>query len=510
MQRIYNQKEIQQLERQILERRSDWDSPRDIITHKSIALFNRLRQDFPSNRRVVIFAGPNEKGALAIKLGTSLVGMHYSVQVYLLNPLNDLPEVVELEKADFLAECEDLIEVTKGFDPFAISREDLLIDGVQGADEMVQLNDIVRYLNTLEAFKIALEIPSGMVDGNNEGEDFSKIFRADVTYSFYCPKLAFLFPEHEAYIGAWSVILPSFYTGEEEVKGAYAIFDTREMEQAIPKRHKFSHKYDYGKGLLIAGSEGMMGAALLAGKAAMVSGIGHLTIHVPRGAQTIIHTALPEALVSLDPSEESFSSDTLELESYNAIAVGPGLGRSMESYMALEMLLTKCQCPLILDADALTLLTREEGRLLEMVPKGSILTPHIGEFDRLFGTSVNSYQRLEKACTEAEARGVYILLKGAYTATATPKGEVIFNLSGNPGLATAGTGDVLTGMILALVAKKHSPQSACTIAAYLHGFAADIYAREQCEESLIASQLINYLPIAFKRFKSDNTIAPYF
>lgn len=510
MQRIYNQSQIQKLEQQILKSRSDWESYRDIITHKSIALFNRLRQDFPSNRRVIVFAGPNEKGALAIKLASSLVGMHYSVQLYLLNPLDYLPEIVELEKADYLAESGELIEVTRGFDPFYISEDDLLIDGIQGVEEIVQLNDIVRYLNTLKAIKIALDIPSGMIDGDHAGADFSKVFQADVTYSFYSPKLAFLLPENEAYVGVWSVIQPSYYTDEEEVDSIYSIFDTREMEQAIPRRRKFSHKYDFGKGLLIAGSQGMMGAAVLSGRAAMTSGIGHLTIHVPNGTEAIIHTTLPEALVSIDPSEESFSADDLDLESFQAIAIGPGLGRSMESFLALEMILTSYQHPLILDADALALLAREDGRLLNMIPKGSILTPHTGEFDRLFGPSDNSFQRLEKARKQAIERGVYILLKGAFSATATPEGEVIFNLSGNPGLATAGTGDVLTGIILALFAKKHSAKSACAAGAYLHGFAADIYTREQCEESLTASELINYLPIAFKRFKSDNPSSLYF
>lgn len=505
MQKIYSCREVAEFEAQLVDERSDWEGMSELIAHKSIAICNRIKQDFLANRRAVIFAGPNEKGALAIKVAQSLIGMQYDVDVVLLNPAGSLPREVEIERDDFLEESDKLVEVTSNsFNPPTIEETDLLIDGIQGVISISSLNNVVKYLNGVKAIKIALEIPSGMSEDADELIDYTKIFRADTTYTFYSPKLLFFFPEYEPYIGRWRVLQPSFFTPQYNSEATYAIFDTLSMESALPSRRRFSNKYDYGKDLLIAGSHGMMGAAVLAGKAAMVSGAGHLTIRVPEGKDGIIHTTLPEALVSEDPSDEGFSSAALPLNDYTAIAIGPGLGRSTETKLALEHLLSNYKLPLILDADALALLADDEGRLLDMVPKGSILTPHLGEFDRLFGPSRNSRERIEKARAAAESRGLYILLKGAYTATALPTGQVIFNLTGNPGLATAGSGDVLTGIILALLGKKLNQMTACTAAAFLHGFAAENYAADYCEESLTATTLIQYLPTAFKRFTSDN------
>ncbi len=510
MQKIFNSREVIELEAQLVEERSDWNGASELIAHKSIAVCNRIKQDFLANRRAVIFAGPNEKGALAIKVAQSLLGMQYDVEVVLLNPSGNLPPEVVSERDDFLEESDRLIEVTtNSFNPPLIDETDLLIDGIQGVETNPSLNNVVKYLNGIKAIKIALEIPSGMSEESDQLIDYTKIFRADATYTFYSPKLLFFFPEYEPYVGRWRVLQPSFYTPQSKSDATFTLFDTQAMENALPTRRRFSHKYDYGKDLLIAGSRGMMGAAVLAGKAAMISGAGHLTLRVPEGMDTLIHTTLPEALVLEDPSEESFSSAAFLLSDYTAIAVGPGIGRSTETKLALEQLLSSYKLPLILDADALAILAEDEGRLLEMVPKGSILTPHVGEFDRLFGPSRNSRERIEKARIEAQARGLYILLKGAYTALALPAGQVVFNPTGNPGLATAGSGDVLTGIILALLGKKQSPMIACAAAAFLHGFAAENYAADYCEESLTASALIQYLPTAFKRFTSDSVGSLY-
>ncbi|MBR8731655.1 Bifunctional NAD(P)H-hydrate repair enzyme Nnr [Porphyromonas levii] len=510
MQKIFNSREVVELEAQLVDERSDWEGVSELIAHKSIAVCNRIKQDFLLNRRAVVFAGPNEKGALAIKVAQSLLGMQYDIEVVLLNPSGNLPTEVAMERDDFLEESDRLIEVTtNSFNPPTIDETDLLIDGIQGVEPNPSLNNVVKYLNGIKAIKIALEIPSGMSDVSDELIDYTKIFRADATYTFYSPRLLFFFPEYEPYVGRWRVLQPSFYTPQSKSDATYMIFDTQSMESVLPMRRRFSNKYDYGRDLLIAGSRSMMGAALLAGKAAMVSGAGHLTLRVPMGTNFIIHTSLPEALVSEDPSEESFSSASLPLADYTAIAVGPGIGRSTETRLALEQLLSSYKLPLLLDADALALLADDEGRLLDMVPKGSILTPHVGEFDRLFGPSKNSRERIEKLRTAAEERGLYILLKGAYTATALPTGQVVFNLTGNPGLATAGSGDVLTGIILALMGKKQGQMIACAAGAFLHGFAAENFAADYCEESLTASALVQYLPTAFKRFTSDSVGALY-
>lgn len=506
MQKIYNSREIAEMEAQLVAERTDWDDASELIAHKGIAVCNRLKQDFYASRRAVIFAGPNEKGALAIRVATSLVGMQYDVEVLLLNPKGELPEEVVAERDAFAEVSSHLTEVTSNaFGLPEIAPQDLLIDGIQGRELFPSLNNVTKYLNQVKAIKVALEMPSGMSDEMQGPIDYTKILKADTTYTFYSPKLLMLLPENEPYVGQWRVLYPSFYSAKSTSNASYMYFGTQEMEQVLPTRQRFSNKYDYGKDLLIAGSKGMMGAAVLAGKAAMTSGAGHLTVHVPSEQGAILQVALPEALVREDASEESFSSVGYPLSDYTTIAVGPGLGRSTESRLGLEQLLGSFTQPMVLDADALYLLAQEDGRLLDMLPKGSILTPHVGEFDRLFGPSRNSYERLELARREAARLGIYILLKGAYTATATPMGQVVFTMSGNPGLATAGTGDVLTGIVLALLGQRVPQLEACVAAAFIHGFAAESYSSDYCELSLTASRLIEYLPIAFKRFTSNSS-----
>lgn len=505
MQKIYNSREIADMEQRLLSERSDWESSSELISHKAIAVCNRLKQDFYSARRVVIFAGPHSKGALAIRIGHSLVEMQYDVEVVLLNPSGKLPEEVAIERDDFLETSSRLTEVTSNsFEPPIIGENDLLIDGIQGVDVIPSLNNVIKYLNGLRAIKIALEMPSGLSDQIEEVIDYTKIFKSHFTYTFYSPKISFLFPENEPYIGQWKVLYPSFYTPKEPDHASYMYFGTLEMERVLPIRRRFSNKYDYGKDLLIAGSPGMMGAAILAAKAAMTSGAGHLTVHVPSGQAELMHASVPEVLVSEDGSEEGFSSAHETLNDYTTIAIGPGLGRSMESKLALEQLLQNYHQPMVLDADALYLLSEEDRRLMEMVPKGSILTPHHGEFDRLFGASRHSHERIEKCRKAASQYGIYIVLKGAYTAIATPTGQVIFTMAGNPGLATAGTGDVLTGIITALLGQKLSQLEACMAATFIHGFAAESYCSDYCEISLTAGRLIDYLPVAFKRFSSHS------
>lgn len=506
MQKIYNGREVAEMEATLVAERSDWEGASELMAHKAIAVGNRLKQDYYAARRAVIFAGPNEKGALAIRVGTSLVGMQYDVEVLLLNPNGVLPDEVAQERDAYLEVSGHLTEVTSN--AFALPQlapQDLLIDGIQGRELLPSLNNVTKYLNRVAAIKVALELPSGMGEEGSGPTDYTKILKADVTYTFYSPKLPLLLPENEPYVGRWRVLYPSFYSAKSTTNAPFMYFGTQEMEQVLPLRGRFSNKYDYGKDLLIAGSKGMMGAAVLAGRAAMTSGAGHLTVHVPSGQAVIVQSMVPEALVREDASEESFSSVSYPLSDYTTIAVGPGLGRSTESLLGLEQLLGSYAQPMVLDADALYLLAQEEGRLLEMVPKGSILTPHVGEFDRLFGPSRNSYERLELARKEAARLGIYILLKGAYTATATPMGQLIFTMSGNPGLATAGTGDVLTGIIMALLGQKLPQLEACVAGAFIHGFAAESYSSDYCELSLTAGRLIDYLPTAFKRFTSNSS-----
>jgi hydroxyethylthiazole kinase-like uncharacterized protein yjeF len=251
--------------------------------------------------------------------------------------------------------------------------------------------------------------------------------------------------------------------------------------------------------LLISGCYGMMGAALLAGKSCLRSGTGLVTLHVPRFGYQIIQSGFPEAIVSLDQSDILFSEPP-DLNPYSAIGIGPGLGKKPNSAKGLKMLLEQSRVPLVLDADGLNILS-ENPEWYELLPEGTILTPHPKEFDRLAGKSDTGYERHLRQLEFSTRYRVIVVLKGAYTGIASPDGHYWFNTTGNPGMATGGSGDVLTGLITGLLARGLAPIDAAKAGVYLHGLAGDLAARELSQEAMIAGDLISFLGAAFNELK---------
>jgi NAD(P)H-hydrate epimerase len=252
-----------------------------------------------------------------------------------------------------------------------------------------------------------------------------------------------------------------------------------------------------GSALIIAGSYGMAGAAILSTEACLRAGPGKVTVHTPKRNVPILQTAVPEAIVSID-REETMFTEGVPTEDFQAVGIGPGLGTSEQTAITLIAQLRRTQCPLVVDADALNILAAHRA-WMQQLPKGVILTPHPKELDRMEGKSIDSYERLTKARQLAERLQGYVVLKGHYTAICMPDGHVVFNSTGNAGMATAGSGDVLTGIITGLLSRGYDRQQACVLGVYLHGLAGDLAARELGEESLLASDLIRYLPKAFMR-----------
>ena len=270
-----------------------------------------------------------------------------------------------------------------------------------------------------------------------------------------------------------------------------------DIASLIPFRDKFAHKGNFGHALLIAGSSGKTGAAVLAAKACLRSGAGLLTVHIPACGEIVLQTAIPEAMIEVD-EDRDFITNLGFITKYNAIGIGPGIGCNEKTAEVLFRLFENAKQPMILDADAINLLAQNE-QLQRALPADSILTPHPGEFDRLAGISENAYERLEKACQWAVRLKSYIVLKGSNTAICTPDKKCYFNPTGNPGMATAGSGDVLTGIVLGLLAQSYSPLNASLTGIFLHGLAGDIAANEKSQESLIASDIIENLGFAFKK-----------
>ena len=392
-------------------------------------------------------------------------------------------------------------EITSQFAPPTLTVDHLVIDGLFGSGLNKPLSGgyaaVVKYINASSATVVAIDIPSGLMGEENTFNVKTNIIRADVTLSLQLPKLSFLFAENAEFIGEWDLLdINLSQEGIEELDTNYEMLEAEDIRSLIKPRNKFAHKGSFGHALLIAGSRGMAGASVLAARACLRSGVGLLTVHAPICNNDILQTAIPEAIVEQDVSEICFAVPT-DADDYQAIGIGPGLGRSEETEAALLEQLSSCQTPLVVDADALNILANHR-HALNNLPKGSILTPHPKELERLVGKCQDSYERLTKAIELAHTAKVHIVLKGANSAIITPNGKCFFNPTGNPGMATAGSGDVLTGIILALLAQGYAADEAAKIGTFVHGLAGDFARKKTGVISLMAGDIINNLPTAWR------------
>ncbi|HEY3388439.1 MAG TPA: NAD(P)H-hydrate dehydratase, partial [Prolixibacteraceae bacterium] len=327
---------------------------------------------------------------------------------------------------------------------------------------------------------------------------------ASYTLSFQFPKLSFFFKENERFTGKWEVLPIGLHpAGIDKTETPWHYSDIKTMVSLLKPRGKFSHKGTFGHALLVAGSYGKMGAAVLAAKGCLRSGVGLLTIHIPKSGNQIVQISVPEAMVSMDESENLISHIPIS-KNFKAIGIGPGIGKGGETAKTLRFLIKNTNAPLVIDADALNLLS-ENPEMIEMLPEGSVLTPHPLEFERLAGHAETEFERLKIALNFAKIHRIVLILKGAYTAIVLPDGKCWFNSTGNPGMATGGSGDVLTGILTGLLAQGYTPGDAARLGVYIHGLSGDLSLSGfgLSEESLLASDIANQLGRAFEFLKSD-------
>jgi NAD(P)H-hydrate epimerase len=455
---------------------------------------------------VIVFAGPGNNGGDALAVARMLIEQNYQVQTYLFNITGHLSaDCIENKKRLCDSKGRSLLtEVTQEFDPPRLEEGMLVVDGLFGSGLSKPLAggfaSLVKYINASKAEVVSIDVPSGLMTEDNTYNVSANIIHASETLTLSNIKLSFLFPENQQYIGRLRILdIKLSQEGIAKTDAQYTLIEEEQIRQFLKKRDPYAHKGDMGHALIIAGNYGMAGAAILATRACLRSGVGKVTVHCPKRNVPIMQTAVPEAIVSIDREETTFS-EGIPTEDYQAVGIGPGLGTSEQTAITLIAQLRRTQCPLVADADALNILANRRA-WMQQLPKGIILTPHPKELDRIEGKSVDSYERLSKARDLAERLQGYVVLKGHHTMICMPDGHVVFNSTGNAGMATAGSGDVLTGIITGLLANGYERQLACVIGVYLHGLAGDLAARELGEESLIASDLITYLPKAFMKLK---------
>lgn len=477
----------------------------DFVERAAIMFVQEFVHRYNKQHHVIIFSGPGNNGADALAIARMLVEDDYSVETYLINPSNHLSadcainrdRLLTLSKVVFTEEIDDFVMPE-------LTAHDIIIDGLFGSGLNRPLEKgyaaIAKCFNESESEVVAIDIPSGLFGEDNRSNKMDCVVKADLTLTFGFPKLAFLFPENEPYVGEWKVLdIGNHPDIVEKTNTNYLLVGESDVADVFFPRDRFAHKGIFGHALLIAGSRCKMGAAVMSARACLRSGAGLLTVHVPQCGEQILQTAFPEAMLSLDKNNEFFSIIP-NLSSYTAVGVGPGIGQHLETGTALERLLETVGKPVVLDADALNLIAANKT-LLDLIPKRSILTPHPKEFDRLTKEHNDSYERLYDASQFAVKYQVTVVLKGAYTAVCVPTGKVLFNNCGNPGMATAGSGDVLTGVLLGLLAQGYEPETAAIAGVFIHATAGDLAASFHSEESMIASDIISMLGKVFKQFK---------
>jgi hydroxyethylthiazole kinase-like uncharacterized protein yjeF len=473
----------------------------DLMERASGVVADWIVQNTDNHHPVYIFAGPGNNGGDALAVARMLASDNYSCTVFLAcfgHELKGDPAInwIRLEEQNRvnLNKIESFNSIPE------IPVEAVVIDGLFGSGLNKPLEglakDIVLKINQSGTTVISIDMPSGLFGEDNSRNDLSGVIRANHTLSFQFPKISFFFPENVEKVGKWEV-LPIGLHPEAilQTESKYFNLTKTYLSGTIKKRAKFSHKGTYGHALLIAGSYGKMGAAILASKACLRSGAGLLTSHVPHSGYQIIQTSVPEAMASIDSSETVFS-EIPDLNPYNAIGIGPGIDKKPETRQAFYQLLQSKPKRLVVDADALNILA-ENQEWLGLLPENSILTPHPKEFERLAGPSVNSYNRLLRQIQFSVKYKLILVFKGAHTCITVPDGSVFFNSTGNPGMATAGSGDVLTGILLGLLSQNYSPEETALIGVYIHGMAGDLAAAGLGQHALIAGDIINQLGSAF-------------
>lgn len=460
-----------------------------------------------AEKNVVVFAGPGNNGGDALVVARQLSEKGFSkIDVFLFNTGKGLAADCQLNR-NRLAECPDvkLTEVTAQFEPPTLTRDTLVLDGLFGTGLNQPLRGgfaaLVKLINASKADVVSIDMPSGLMCEDNSYNVRAHIVRATLTLTFQVPKLALLLADNQEYIGELKVLDIGLSAQKiSETETPYEITTEADVAPLLKPRNPFGHKGTFGHALLMAGQHGMAGAAVLAARACLRSGVGKVTVRTPKSNNDILQIAVPEAVLSLDANAEHLSAP-VDTEPYNAMAIGPGIGTHSETAVAFIEQVRHAHIPLLIDADGLNILSEHKG-WLQQIPNDAVLTPHPLEFRRMGIRSVDSYSTLSEAMDMAQRHSFYIILKGHFTAICTPEGKAFFNPTGNSGMATAGSGDVLSGIVAALLAQKYSVLDACRLGTYLHGLAGDLAALRLGQESLTASDIVCALPEAFQKLKN--------
>lgn len=471
----------------------------DLMERAAVQCAEWLMQHFPKDALFVILCGVGNNGGDGLAITRILHRNGYGVKAFLLQFSKELSK-----------DCHTNLQRLERMDSGLVTRvpQDtfitdipshlIIIDAILGSGlnrpPEGWLSLFIQHINQLPNTKIAIDIPSGL-PADNIPEVQSSVIKAAHTLSFQFYKRSFLHEEGGVYTGKVHLLDIGLSTSFIEASPThYYTLDIEKLKSIYQPRTPFSHKGTYGTAVIAAGSYGMMGAAVLSARAAGRAGAGKVKGIIPGAGYEVFQCTVPEAMCVANGANHLIE---ITAEDEDAVGIGPGLGIQQDTARALEDFLDRRKTPVVLDADALNILSNKK-ELLHKIPAGSILTPHPKEFKRLFGDTPNSMLQVEHARTQAMRYNFFIVLKNHYTTIVTPDGECWYNLSGTAALATGGSGDVLTGIITALLAQNYEPEGAALLGVYLHGRAGKMASEQSSIESVIANDISEYIGAAFR------------
>ncbi len=475
-------------------------SSTDLMERAGTQIFNWIHTRMQGAQVPIhIFCGIGNNGGDGLVLARHLITHGYNVITYIVN-------CSDKRSKDFLINYDRIKNVTKDWPKMLTCQadfpefyaDDIIVDAIFGIGLNRPPNDWVQELfqkfKASKAFTLSIDIPSGVyTDKSVENENAA--VHANYTLSFQSPKLVFFLPETAKYTVQWEALdigIDKDYLMQTETE--VELISKMEVLPLYKPREKFSHKGDFGHVMILGGSYGKIGSVNLASSAALRSGAGLVTAYIPKCGYQSLQTALPEVMVISDDSEASISNINFDIEP-SVIGIGVGLGTTAETAKTFESFLKMNKVPLVIDADGLNLLSKKKI-LLKLVAKQTILTPHPKELERLVGKWSDDFDKLKKVKAFSKKYDVIVIIKGAYSITVY-EDKLYINTTGNPGMATAGSGDVLTGMISGLVGQGYEPLAAGIFGTYLHGKSADISVEDYGYQSLIASHIIETMGKAY-------------
>ncbi|TNE53402.1 MAG: NAD(P)H-hydrate dehydratase [Bacteroidetes bacterium] len=475
----------------------------DLMERASSKLFTWIKAKFPevSNMKIAVLVGPGNNGGDGLVLARMLHKQGAKPEVFIDSKSGSTDRESNLQR--WLDADGKLSE----FEFFLPDKFDLIIDALFGTGLSRKLEgkyaSLIEVLNQSNSQVISIDIPSGMSGGTFQ-KNWPTVW-ANHTLSFQVPKLAFFDPEAQDSLGSWEILdIGLDKTFLENVPTDDYWLTEDDVKPLLKKRERFSHKGNYGHGVLAAGSEGMMGACLLASKAALHSGIGLLSLHIPECGRSIAQSAVPEAMIlETSEEEEKAISSIPELpEKSTAFGIGPGLGLGGQQTSAVKDTLEKVKLPQVWDADALNILA-QNPEWLEHLPPNSILSPHPGEFERLAGKSENHESTRKLIRSFCSRYQCIVILKGGFTTIALPNGKLWYNTTGNAGMATGGMGDTLTGLLLSLLAQGMTPNEAAVAGVFIHARSGDLVAQQWGMEGLTAGLVAEHMGLAIRSIRGN-------